>query len=108
MNTDKSMTETVVHSARLISPGIDGEQCDIEDAWVHMRGGVIVAMGVGDAWRRNVAANATVIDALSTIGQGAIVTPGLLTSTATAEAATASTGRRTRSPQLPALISGTA
>lgn len=72
------MTDTVVHSVRLITAGIDGTQCDINRAWVHMRGGVIVGVGEGDSWRRVVSSSTTVVDALSAIGPGAILTPGLV------------------------------
>ncbi|WP_404429979.1 amidohydrolase family protein [Microbacterium lacus] len=72
------MTDTVVHSARLITTGAVGEHRDIADAWVHLRGGAVVAVGEGDDWRRNVASDTTIVDALSAIGPGAILTPGLV------------------------------
>lgn len=73
---DRSMSDAstppasiVVHSATLIDGG------EIEtDAWVRVEEGVIVDRGIGDTWSDA----DEVVDAVTTAGEGAVLSPGLV------------------------------
>ncbi|WP_298037066.1 N-acetylglucosamine-6-phosphate deacetylase [uncultured Microbacterium sp.] len=63
------MTTTLIHSARLITDGVE-----TPDAWVRFADGVVVATGTGASWSDA----DTVIDATALAGDGAILTPGFV------------------------------
>ncbi len=63
-----STTSTVVHSARLVS-GLD----TVADAWVRFDGDRVAARGIGDAWRDDLPADASVTDAA-----GRTLVPGFI------------------------------
>ncbi|WP_460801229.1 N-acetylglucosamine-6-phosphate deacetylase [Microbacterium sp. GXF6406] len=63
------MTTTLIHSARLITDGVE-----TPDAWVRFADGVVVATGTGASWSDA----DTVIDATALAGEGAILTPGFV------------------------------
>ncbi|WP_460797265.1 N-acetylglucosamine-6-phosphate deacetylase [Microbacterium sp. GXF0217] len=63
------MTATVIHSARLISHGVE-----TQDAWVRFEGGGVVETGTGTTWT----AADTVVDATEVAGAGAVLTPGFI------------------------------
>ena len=63
-----STTATVVHSARLVS-GLD----TVADAWVRFDGDRVAARGIGDAWRDDLPADASVTDAA-----GRTLVPGFI------------------------------
>lgn len=72
------MADTLVHSARLVTAKNGRGVSDLSDAWVHMRDGTIVGIGVGSSWRGSTPAPDSIIDARSTVGPGALLTPGLV------------------------------
>ncbi|MDQ0644737.1 N-acetylglucosamine-6-phosphate deacetylase [Microbacterium murale] len=63
------MTTTLIHSARLITDGVE-----TADAWVRFEAGHVAATGTGADW----ADAETVIDATDLAGEGAILTPGFI------------------------------
>ncbi|MCS3841873.1 N-acetylglucosamine-6-phosphate deacetylase [Microbacterium sp. AK031] len=63
------MTTTLIHSARLVTDGIE-----TADAWVRFEDGLVTETGVGANW----ADADTVIDAFEVAGDGAILTPGFI------------------------------
>jgi len=63
-----STSATVVHSARLVS-GLD----TVADAWVRFDGDRVAARGIGDAWRDDLPADASVTDAA-----GRTLVPGFI------------------------------
>lgn len=71
------MTETLIHSARIVSVARDGATADIPDGWLHVRDGVVVGIGTGVNGPR-VHPRAEVLDAVAVAGAGAILTPGLV------------------------------
>lgn len=68
----------VVHSARLIAETAEGRVEDLPDAWVRIEGGRVAARGTGEAWRMVAAGGDRIVDAARTVGEGALVTPGLV------------------------------
>jgi len=63
-----STSATVIHSARLVS-GLD----TVADAWVRFDGDRVAARGIGDAWRDDLPADASVTDAA-----GSTLVPGFI------------------------------
>lgn len=72
------MTETLIHSSRLVSASMGGAMIDQPDAWVHLQHGTVTGTGTGDAWRDRISPDAVVVNAAAKVGAGAIVTPGLV------------------------------
>ena len=63
------MTTTLIHSARLVTDGVE-----TADAWVRFEDGLVAETGTGSDW----ADADTVIDAIAIAGDGAILTPGFV------------------------------
>ncbi|MGF6823053.1 N-acetylglucosamine-6-phosphate deacetylase [Microbacterium sp. ZKA21] len=63
------MTATVIHSARIVSHGVE-----TDDAWVRFEDGVIAETGTGTTWT----AADVVVDAAELAGPGAVLAPGFI------------------------------
>lgn len=64
---------TLVHSARLVDAGRI-----VDDAWVRFDGGSVAATGLGEGWRAHAERFDTVVDAVGSAGDGALLTPGFV------------------------------